>query len=276
MSSAINLLTPLNILHEDFRLMLNIHPIPAFDDNYIWLLKQDGLAAVVDPGDAEPVLETLQQQGLRLVAALVTHKHGDHCGGLDELLDAYPGLEVHGPAIEGIRTLNRPLRPGDAIEPLPGQHFEVLDLAGHTEGHLGYYQPGRLFCGDTLFSIGCGRVFSGTHAQQAEALQRIAALPPDTLCYAAHEYTLDNIGFAKWVEPDNEALLTYETEVKRLRSHGLPSLPSSLGLELAANPFLRTSAPAVIAAAERWAGKRLLDQTQVFTALRTWKDRDYD
>lgn len=256
--------------------MLDFYPIPAFEDNYIWLMQQGGLAAVVDPGDADPVLEVLSQRGLKLVAVLVTHKHGDHCGGNAELLEAFPRLEIYGPATEGIRTLNRPLQPGQVIEPLPGQPFEVLDLAGHTEGHLGYYQPGRLFCGDTVFSIGCGRVFSGTHVQQAEALRRIAALPPDTACYPAHEYTLDNIGFAKWVEPDNEALLAYEVEARRLRAAKLPTLPSTLALELAANPFLRTSEPGVIAAAEHWAGRPLLDQTQVFTALRTWKDQAYD
>lgn len=255
---------------------MKIHPIPAFDDNYIWLLEEAGLAAAVDPGDAEPLLEYLKRHSLRLAAVLITHKHGDHCGGVAELLAAFPGLRVYGPAAEPIRTLNQPLEPGAVIEPLPGQRFEVLDFAGHTEGHLGYYQPGTLLCGDTLFSIGCGRVFSGTHEQLAAALGRIAALPADTLCYPAHEYTLANIGFAKWVEPENQALLEYEARVARLRTEGLPSLPSLLSLELAANPFLRTRVPAVIAAAERWAGKTLHSNAEVFTTLRTWKDQDYD
>jgi hydroxyacylglutathione hydrolase len=255
---------------------MNIQPISAFDDNYIWLLQENGLAAVVDPGDADPVLEQLEHQGLKLVSVLITHKHGDHCGGVAELKEAFPELQVYGPAAEAIKGLTQPLNPGDQVEPLPGQVFQVLDFAGHTEGHLGYYQPGRLFCGDTLFSIGCGRVFSGTHAQLASALHRIATLPEDTLCYPAHEYTLANIGFAKWVEPENQALLYYEAEVKGLRANNQPSLPSSLQLELLANPFLRTAVPAVVHAAERWAGKPLVNHIEVFTALRTWKDRDYD
>ena len=255
---------------------MTIHPIPAFDDNYIWLLGEDNLAAVVDPGDAEPVLEYLNKEDLKLVSVLITHKHGDHCGGVAELLAAYPDLLVYGPAAESIKTVNRPLNPGDQVEPLPGQSFQVLDLAGHTEGHLGYYQPGHLFCGDTLFSIGCGRVFTGTHVQLASALHRIAALPPETLCYPAHEYTLANIGFAKLVEPNNAALLEYEAKVKALRKEERPSLPSSLQLELEANPFLRTKVQAVAIAAERWAGKALNNEVEVFTALRTWKDKDYD
>ncbi len=258
---------------------LRIEPIPAFDDNYIWLLHRDGQAgcAVVDPGDDEPVRETLAARGLRLDAILITHKHGDHVGGIAALKAAWPQAVVYGPAGEAIRGLDYRLRDGERVSlEGPGITFEVLDVPGHTEGHIAYLGEGALFCGDTLFACGCGRVFSGTFEQLAASLRRIAALPPATRAYCAHEYTLDNIGFAQWVEPDSTALAERERQVRERRARGEPSVPSTLEEELATNPFLRTGVPTVVAAAERWAGRSLDDPTAVFTALRTWKDKDYD
>ncbi len=258
---------------------LRIEPIPAFEDNYIWLLSREGrdACAVVDPGDEEPVQETLAVRGLRLEAILITHKHGDHVGGVATLQAAWPEAVVYGPAHEPIRTVQRRLGSGDIVE-LEGLDLalDVLDVPGHTEGHIAYTAPGLLFCGDTLFACGCGRVFSGTFEQLAESLRALAELPADTRVYCAHEYTLDNIGFAKWVEPDNPDLLAREQRVKAQRGAGAPSVPSELAEELLTNPFLRTDQPSVIAAAERWAGRRLASPTEVFTALRTWKDKEYD
>jgi hydroxyacylglutathione hydrolase len=259
--------------------MLEISPISAFDDNYIWMLTSPGsdVAVVVDPGDEDPVLDRLQRDGLRLSAILITHKHGDHTGGVAELKAAYPDAVVFGPASEPIRGLDRTLAQGDSVE-LPGLDavLEVMDVPGHTEGHLAYYGEGVLFCGDTLFAAGCGRVFSGTHEQLHDSLSRISALPPETLVYCAHEYTQANLGFAKWVEPDNPAVLARDEEVSRKRQAGEPTVPSTLAEELATNPFLRGGIESVKAAAERYAGKVLSDGAEVFTAIRTWKDREYD
>lgn len=256
---------------------MNISPIQAFDDNYIWWIRQGDCVTLVDPGDEDPVLRRLQAEGLQLTAILITHKHGDHCGGVRALLKQFPGIAVYGPAHEAVSGVNRPLQEGDKLT-LPGSavQLQVLELPGHTEGHLAYYGAGVLFCGDTLFACGCGRVFSGTHAQLHQSLQRIAALPPETLCYCAHEYTQANIGFAQWVEPDSAALLQYGQRVAQLRALERPSVPTLLADELACNPFLRTAEPEVIAAAERYAGRPLASGEEVFTALRTWKDREYD
>jgi hydroxyacylglutathione hydrolase len=259
--------------------MLTIEPISAFQDNYIWLLQgqSEGGVAVVDPGDEQPVLELLERRGEVLAAIMITHKHGDHTGGIAGLLEAFPGVPVFGPANEPIGLVDRPLTEGDVVAvPGPDMAFTVLEVPGHTEGHIAYYGAGVLFCGDTLFAGGCGRVFSGTHRQLNRSLQRIAALPPETRLYCAHEYTADNLGFARWVEPDNPYLLERQSDTARARSRGEPTVPSSLQLELRTNPFLRTGEPAVIAAAERYAGTRLANGEAVFTAIRNWKDREYD
>jgi hydroxyacylglutathione hydrolase len=259
--------------------VLQISPIPAFDDNYIWLLQRSGYSgvAVVDPGDEDPVLELLQREGLKLEAILLTHKHGDHTGGVRELLAAYPGIPVYGPSHEPVPVVTRPLSDGERIR-LSGLdlELEVLELPGHTEGHVAYLVEGNLFCGDTLFSCGCGRVFSGTHEQLHASLQRIASLPPQTNIYCAHEYTLDNIGFAKGVEPESRLLLQREEEAKRLRARGAPTVPSTLQLELDTNPFLRCDEPTVVKAAERHAGHGFNTSSEVFIAIRGWKDKEYD
>ena len=258
---------------------LKIEPIPAFDDNYIWLLSRNGsdACAVVDPGDDEPVREVLTKRGLKLKTILITHKHGDHVGGVAALKADWPKATVYGPAREPISTLERRLGAGDVVELDELElSLDVLDVPGHTEGHIAYYTHGVLFCGDTLFACGCGRVFSGTFEQLSDSLRSLAELPADTRVYCAHEYTMANIGFAKWVEPDNPDLAVREERVRDLREAGEPSVPSSLAEELLTNPFMRTDQPEVIAAAERWAGRELSSPAEVFTALRSWKDKDYD
>ena len=258
---------------------LNIEPIRAFDDNYIWLLTREGYAgcAVVDPGDDEPVIKALRKRGLELEAILVTHKHGDHVGGIRDLKKRWPQAVVYGPANEKIKRLDRKLAADEVVE-LQGLDvsFEVLDVPGHTEGHIAYHGEGVLFCGDTLFSCGCGRVFSGTFEQLSDSLRSLAELPADTRVYCAHEYTQANIGFAKWVEPDNPDLLIREERVVEQRAADEPSVPSILGEEMLTNPFMRTEVPSVVEAASAWAGEQLHTPREVFRALRTWKDRDYD
>jgi len=259
--------------------MIEITPISAFTDNYIWLLRRPdaAYAVVVDPGDAAPVIRRLRQDGLSLEAILITHKHGDHVGGVSELKRTWPEALVYGPAGEPIPAIERALSEGDQVELAGiGAEFLVLDVPGHTEGHIAYLGEGSLFCGDTLFAAGCGRVFSGTHEQLHHSLQRIAALPPDTQIYCAHEYTLDNLGFAAWVEPKNQALAQRRRDAEALRVNERPTVPSRLDLELLTNPFLRSSEPVVIDAAERYTGNRLQSPEAVFTAIRTWKDREYD
>jgi hydroxyacylglutathione hydrolase len=259
--------------------MLEIRPIPAFDDNYIWLLTEPpGRAAVVvDPGDADPVIEALSAEGLELTAVLITHHHGDHVGGLKDLQQVWPGIAIYGPRDPRIRHLSERLGEGDEVTP-PGlaSRFRVLEVPGHTATHIAYLSEGALFCGDTLFAAGCGRVFDGTFEQLADSLLRIASLAPDTRCYCAHEYTLANLGFARWVEPGSPALAERERNDRGTRDAGRPTVPSTLALERATNPFLRTDVPEVIAAAEGFAGRALRGHAEVFTALRQWKDAKYD
>jgi hydroxyacylglutathione hydrolase len=257
----------------------SITPLPAFEDNYIWLLRPPGTTgvAVVDPGDEGPVLEALAHDGLTLTAILITHHHGDHIGGVQDLIAACPEAQVLGPRDPRIRGLTRALGEGDEVR-LPGfaEPFRVMEVPGHTASHIAYRWGDALFCGDTLFAGGCGRVFDGTYEQLSTSLRRIAALPPQTQVYCAHEYTLANLGFANWVESENPALAERGRTAQELRSTGTPTIPSELALELATNPFLRTGEPNVIAAAEGFAGRRLHGHTEVFPALRQWKDQRYD
>lgn len=259
--------------------MIDVSPIPAFDDNYIWLLTRAGHpgCAVVDPGDEDPVIERLARAGLTLEAILVTHKHGDHVGGIRGLKARWPDAQVYGPAGEPIPTLQRRLREGDRVtlDGL-GVGFDVIEVPGHTEGHIAYYGEGMLFCGDTLFAAGCGRVFSGTFEQLSDSLTRLAGLPPDTLVFCAHEYTLANLGFAAWVESDSAALAARTVRESQRREQGLPTVPATLADELATNPFMRTDQASVVEAAGRWSGQTLTDRRAVFRALRTWKDSEYD
>jgi len=258
--------------------MLVVRPIEALSDNYIWLLSEGGpSAAVVDPGEAEPVLERLAQEGATLSAVLLTHHHGDHIGAVEALRAAHPALPVYGPEDRRIPGVTDPVGEGDRLRPAGLEtEFQVLALPGHTSTHIAYLGGGALFCGDTLFGAGCGRVFDGTFEQLAASLARLAALPDETLCYCAHEYTLSNLGFARWVEPESRALAERLAEDQGRRDQGLPTIPSRLALERATNPFLRTAEPAVVAAAERFAGHPLKTPAEVFTALRRWKDERYD
>ncbi len=262
--------------------MLSVSPIRAFTDNYIWQLRSDrsgrpDLAVVVDPGDATPVLNEFNKQQLGLAAILVTHRHSDHVKGIDRLLDAFGDIPVYGPAHEPIPAMTQRLKEGDEIMP-PGLEicFRVMDVPGHTAGHIAYYGDGVLFCGDTVFAAGCGRIFDGTFEQLAASLQRIMKLPPETLLYCAHEYTVDNLGFAKWVEPENPDLLMRDKEEIAKANKGEPTIPSRLETELKTNPFLRVGVPNVISAAERKARRKLQSATEVFTVLRQWKDSEYD
>lgn len=259
--------------------MLDIRPIPAFSDNYLWLLSRDGQAAVVDPGDAAPVRRALEIAGLQLAAILITHHHPDHVGGMAALISASGPLPVYGPRAEAGRIpgLTVLLDEDDEVEVL-NRHFRVLSVPGHTSGHIAYYSKaqdgdaGLLFCGDTLFSAGCGRLFEGTPAQMYASLHKLAALPPATAVYCTHEYTQSNLAFAKAVEPGNAELRRYDEQVRRLREQGQPSLPSSLALECAVNPFLRTAAPEVRAAAVQREQRELGNEIEVFASLRRWKD----
>lgn len=259
--------------------MLEISPITALSDNYIWLLQRQGsdMAAVVDPGDASPVLARLQSQGLKLGSILITHHHGDHTAGIRALQQAFPDVSVYGPRRESIAGITHAVGEGDVISP-PGLDTElnVLDVPGHTAGHVAFYGAGSLFCGDTLFAAGCGRVFDGTMGELSASLERIAALPADTLIYCAHEYTLDNLGFAQWVEPESREVQTRLAQVQALRADNNPTVPSRLSLELATNPFMRTQVPAVVEMAQQKAGHSLPDAAAVFETLRRWKDKEYD
>ena len=245
--------------------------IPAFRDNYLWLLHRAGQAVVVDPGDAAPVEAALARSGLALAAILITHHHADHQGGVAALV-AHWRPAVYGPAAESITALTHPLRGGellrfDALE----AEFEVLAVPGHTLGHLAYRSGHRLFCGDTLFGAGCGRLFEGTPAQMAASLATISALPDDTEIYCAHEYTEMNLRFAQTVEPDNKAIHERVAVSRTLRAQGLPTVPSTLALEKATNPFLRCREVAVVEAAVV-RGARADDQVGVFAAIRAWRN----
>lgn len=257
---------------------LELIPVPAFADNYLWLLARGDEAVVVDPGDAAPVEAALAERGVRLSAILVTHHHPDHVGGLAKLLDTRD-IPVYGPQRERhtIKRLSRELVEGDHLE-LLGRRFAVMEVPGHTLGHIAYYSAASageaplLLCGDTLFSGGCGRLFEGTPEQMHGSLSRLAALPDDTQVVCTHEYTLSNLAFALAVEPGNAALRDYLARVRELRAAGTPSLPSSIALERRINPFLRASEPGVREAARRQIGQEPANAVATFAALRAWKD----
>ncbi|MFT3805369.1 hydroxyacylglutathione hydrolase [Arenimonas sp.] len=252
--------------------MLSLRPLPAFEDNYIWTLATgDGRAVVVDPGDAEVVLREMQA-GLRPVAILVTHHHPDHIGGLERLM-ATGDLPCYAPDDARIPIATRRVGAGDTVvvEALD-LSFDVFDVPGHTRSHIAFRADEWLFCGDTLFSLGCGRLFEGTPAQMLGSLDRLSALPDDTLVCCTHEYTEANGRFARAAEPDNPARDRYLEHVGGLRAAARPSLPSTVGIERACNPFLRTDEPGLRASIERHCGRKLDSRLEAFAELRAWKD----
>lgn len=254
---------------------MNLIALSAFSDNYIWLLHDDHHALVVDPGDSAPVLAWLQQHpGLQLDTILVTHHHADHTGGLPDLV-ARTGAQVVGPALENMPVTTQGVQQGDTLD-WHGLRLQVHDVPGHTLGHIAFWaQPAGqapiLFCGDTLFSGGCGRLFEGTPAQMLDSLDRLAALPDDTRVCCAHEYTLSNVKFALAVDPDNRALQDYTQTCTALRQDNRPTLPVALSTERAINPFLRSRSRSV-SDAVRQHDARALDDVTTFAALRTWKN----
>lgn len=256
---------------------ITITAIPAFSDNYFWLIHNTQYAAIVDPGDALPVLAMLEQRQLTLSAILITHHHWDHTNGIKKLIETFPDIPVYGPANEKIPCKTHPLSEKDVVKiPSLDIEFIVMDVPGHTAGHIAYRLHEKLFCGDTLFASGCGRVFDGTMEDLHNSLQKIAALPVNTLIYCAHEYTLDNLGFAQWVEPESKDLSDRIEACHHLLDNDQATVPTPLSLELRCNPFLRTHKASVISQAEKYCKHSLKNSVDVFKTLRTWKDADYD
>ncbi|MBP5970480.1 MULTISPECIES: hydroxyacylglutathione hydrolase [Pseudomonas] len=253
--------------------MIQISALPAFTDNYIWLLQDHRTqrCVVVDPGDAAPVLAWLDAHpGWVLSDILITHHHHDHVGGVERLKQA-SGATVYGPASENIPARDVALKDNDSVSVL-GWDFDVYAVPGHTLGHIAYYHHGLLFCGDTLFAAGCGRLFEGTPEQMHHSLSRLAALPEDTLVYCTHEYTLSNLKFAAAVEPGNADIAARLEKVTRQRQNGVMTLPSTLALEKLTNPFLRTTETLVTQKVDERDGAQNRAPSEVFAALRAWKD----
>lgn len=256
--------------------MFSVTPIPAFQDNYIWMLEGEpaGQVAVVDPGDAQPVIEQLESAGLKLAAILITHHHNDHTGGVQALLE-YADVPVYGPAESPFGGISAPLRDGSEIR-LLGHRLQVREVPAHTLDHISYFQPDeqpQLFCGDTLFLAGCGRFFEGTAEQMLDAMQYFSGLPDATEVYCTHEYSLANLAFAHAVEPDNADIAASIALCQDRRKQHLPTLPSQIATERKINPFMRTSEPVVIAAAQQHEGHILKSETEVMAALREWKNQ---
>jgi hydroxyacylglutathione hydrolase len=253
-----------------------VRPVRAFADNYIWLIespRQPDRVVAVDPGDAAPVIEELRRSGASLAAILLTHHHADHIGGVSGLLELGP-VPVIGPNDGRIPRRTQTVGDGDVLDlPELGLGFDILHVPGHTLTHIAFHGHGALFCGDTLFSAGCGRMFEGTPPQMNASLGRLKALPAASRMFCGHEYTAANLRFALSVEPANQPALEYQDRVQTLRARGAPSLPSTLALEIQVNPFLRCELPAVQAAAAAHAGRALNDSAEVFGALRAWKDQ---
>ena len=251
--------------------MLVIKPIPAFNDNYIWILtNSDKKAWVVDPGDATPVIEYLEREKLILEGILITHHHKDHTGGVNSLKETY-SVKAYGANVKD--CTDEILNDGNKVTVL-GTEFNTLSIPGHTLDHVGFYAPKEqiLFCGDTLSYGGCGRLFEGTPEQMYQSLQKLATLPDETRVYATHEYTQANLKFASAVEPDSPYILKAIHETDQIRNRNLPTLPTTIGDEKCHNPFLRSHQPPVIAAATEQSGSLVIDPVEVFATIRQWKD----
>lgn len=254
---------------------MTVRAIPIYQDNYVWLIEQQGTALVVDPGDATPVLAYLRQHQLSLKYIVVTHHHWDHVTGIPELVAAYPEATVYGPQHPKIPS-HHLCQEGDQLQlPELDRQLQVIAVPGHTLAHVAYYDPQRqhLFCGDSLFSAGCGRMFEGQPAQYYASIQRLAQLPDECLLYCTHEYTLANLAFAAAVEPDNRAVQRHQQYVTQLRQSNQPSLPSTLGREREINPFLRCGLAQVRHSVSQQAQQPLTDEVNTFAALRRWKDQ---
>ena len=252
---------------------VSIYPIPAFTDNYIWCVHNEKHAVVVDPGDAEPVLAYLKKNNLSLSAVLITHHHRDHTGGIAKLASALPDLPIIGPRGGHIRGITKSVSQGDAVTlPRLSMSLHVMEVPGHTLDHIAFLGHGLVFCGDTLFSAGCGRLFEGSPEQMHHSLNKLKRLPEDTQIYCTHEYTRANVNFALAVDPNNAALQQYSDWVDTKRAADEPTLPTTLGQQKAINPFLRSHELSVKASAEAFSGQSLNDDIAVFAAVRRYKD----
>lgn len=254
--------------------MLKVLPVPAFNDNYLWLIHDEQYAAVVDPGDAQAILTAMAAQRLSLVAILLTHHHADHVGGVPALLQRF-NVPVFGPRHDGIEGITQPLEEGDHVTlPRLDLQLSVIDVPGHTRGHIAYFAPEEnwLFCGDTLFAGGCGRLFEGTPQQMRDTLAKLASLPDATQVFCAHEYTLANLRFAQEVEPGNQALAARIKTEQAKRARGEPTVPSTIALEKATNPFLRDREPEIIRRLQREGRLQQDEPVAAFAALREWKN----
>jgi len=256
---------------------IEVSRVKAFEDNYIWLIhslnpNNDKGIIIVDPGEHQPVIEQIEIHHYVPAAIFITHHHGDHTGGVKKLVEQY-NIPVYGPKNENIASVTTPLDNSQKVSlPDLNLEFSILDVPGHTRGHIAYLGHGSLFIGDTLFAGGCGRLFEGTGQQMHHSLSQLLTLNPNTLVYCAHEYTSDNLNFAIQVEPENQALIERISETKELRQHNKATVPSLLSVELATNPFLRFNENTVKLAAQEYTGKTLLTADAVFTATRNWKD----
>jgi len=273
---------PAKPAQADQKTSLDVLAVPAFDDNYLWIIHDGRHAAVVDPGDAVPVLAALQAEGLTLAAILLTHHHADHVGGVVELArsavsDEFPAIPVYGPAREQsrIKGMTVPLHGNDEVTiPSLGLSLQVIDVPGHTLGHIAYYsaEQGFVFCGDTLFAGGCGRLFEGTPAQMVESLAKLSSLPGETQVYCAHEYTLSNLKFAAEVEPGNAELSARIQRERVKRDQGEATVPTSIALERATNPFLRANQKEIQESLQKAGRLTELNEVSSFAALREWKN----
>lgn len=250
--------------------MLEIKSIPAFNDNYIWLIENNQQhCALVDPGDAQPALDYIRAHQLTLDSILITHHHADHTGGISELKRAFPNVAIVGPKNDPVMGLTHSVDEGDYLT-LFDHEVNILNLAGHTNGHIGYLLGHHLFCGDVLFSAGCGRVFEGSYQDMFNALNKLSSLDDHTLVYCAHEYTTSNIAFAMAVDPENKDLHQYRDEVNRLRANNQATIPTTIGREKRINPFLRTTEPEVMKSVANVTEH--CDSLSIFSALRDWKN----
>ena len=254
--------------------MIKIHPVPAFTDNYIWVIHNDDHALIVDPGESQGVLNYLKQHQLQLQAILITHHHYDHINGVEEVLQQHPNAQVYAPADDRIPFAYKTMQEGSHIQfEQPAIALDVLETPGHTLTHIVYHNDEVLLCGDTLFSMGCGRLFEGTPEQMVHSLNKIKRLPPHLKVYCTHEYTLDNIRFAEAADPNNAAIQDYKQHVINLRETGTPSLPTTIEQQVSLNPFLRSEDINIQNNLKKTLQIPVDDTVSAFAALRSWKDR---